>query len=118
MHSSGSAASHEGQIHNSNVDPHAGPKDRVARKRGPSMFLGEPNTKRPKGAHGLESDSTRTSAGIRANPSSVAPLPERLRPQLLADFIGQPHIVGPNSLLMNLVRSGAIGSMILWGPPG
>lgn len=50
--------------------------------------------------------------------SSAAPLAERLRPQSLEEFVGQPHLTGHDSLLMNLVRSGSIGSLILWGPPG
>lgn len=50
--------------------------------------------------------------------AAAAPLAERLRPQSLDQFIGQPHLTGPNSLLMNLVRSGSFGSLILWGPPG
>ncbi|EKM54373.1 uncharacterized protein PHACADRAFT_210174 [Phanerochaete carnosa HHB-10118-sp] len=50
--------------------------------------------------------------------SAAAPLAERLRPQSLDEFVGQPHLTGPSSLLMNLTRSGSFGSLILWGPPG
>lgn len=50
--------------------------------------------------------------------AAAAPLAERLRPQTLDEFVGQPHLTRPNSLLMNLVRTGSIGSLILWGPPG
>ena len=50
--------------------------------------------------------------------SAAAPLAERLRPQSLDEFVGQPHLTGHDSLLMNLVRTGSIGSLILWGPPG
>lgn len=33
--------------------------------------------------------------------------------------MGQPHLTGPNSLLMNLLSSGGnMGSIIFWGPPG
>ena len=46
------------------------------------------------------------------------PLAERLRPEKLADFIGQQHLVGPGGMLTPLVKSGRIPSMILWGPPG
>ena len=50
--------------------------------------------------------------------AAAAPLAERLRPQSLDEFVGQPHLTGYDSLLMHLVRSGSIGSLILWGPPG
>lgn len=47
-----------------------------------------------------------------------APLAERLRPRQLSDFVGQKHLTGEGSLLLSIVESRAIGSMILWGPPG
>ena len=50
--------------------------------------------------------------------SLAAPLAERLRPQSLDEFVGQSHLTGHDSLLMNLVRTGSIGSLVLWGPPG
>ncbi|KAI0758314.1 hypothetical protein BC629DRAFT_1584489 [Irpex lacteus] len=50
--------------------------------------------------------------------SAAAPLAERLRPQSLDDFIGQPQLTAPDSLLMGLVRSGSAGSMILWAHLG
>ena len=49
---------------------------------------------------------------------AAAPLAERLRPQSLDEFVGQPHLTGPDSLLMHLMDSGSTGSMIFWGPPG
>ncbi len=50
--------------------------------------------------------------------AASAPLAERLRPRTLEDFVGQEHLTGDSSLLLQLVESRAIGSMILWGPPG
>ncbi len=47
-----------------------------------------------------------------------APLAERLRPESLADFLGQSHLVGDGKLLGRLLDKGQIPSMILWGPPG
>ncbi|MDH4391652.1 MAG: AAA family ATPase, partial [Aquabacterium sp.] len=47
-----------------------------------------------------------------------APLAERLRPQTLADVIGQAHLLGPGKPLRVAFESGRIRSMILWGPPG
>lgn len=48
----------------------------------------------------------------------TTPLAERLRPQTLADFVGQQHLVGPDGVLGSMVRAGRIRSCILWGPPG
>jgi putative ATPase len=50
--------------------------------------------------------------------AASAPLAERLRPRQLGDFVGQKHLTGEGSLLLSIVESRAIGSMILWGPPG
>lgn len=49
---------------------------------------------------------------------SAIPLAERMRPQLIADYIGQDHILGENSGLRKAIESGNIPSMIFWGPPG
>lgn len=49
---------------------------------------------------------------------TAAPLAERLRPQTLDEFVGQQHLLGKDSLLTNSIKSGNVGSMILWGPPG
>lgn len=46
------------------------------------------------------------------------PLADRLRPQALAEVVGQDHLVGPNAPLGRMVASGKISSFILWGPPG
>lgn len=46
------------------------------------------------------------------------PLAERCRPQKLEDLVGQEHLVGPNGILRKAITSGAVPSMILWGPPG
>ena len=46
------------------------------------------------------------------------PLPERLRPTTLDDFVGQEHLVGPGSVLRTMIETGALSSFILWGPPG
>ncbi len=50
------------------------------------------------------------------NPS--IPLAERLRPQILADLVGQEHLSGQNSVLQKAISKGKVPSMILWGPPG
>ncbi len=48
----------------------------------------------------------------------MQPLAERLRPQTLDQFIGQKHLVGENAILRQMIESGRIASLILWGPPG
>lgn len=47
-----------------------------------------------------------------------APLAERLRPQNLAEYIGQEHLVGKNGFLRRAIEAKLIPSLILWGPPG
>src|SRR6516164_1722049 len=46
------------------------------------------------------------------------PLADRLRPQLLADIVGQDHLLGPEGPIGRMVASRQLASMILWGPPG
>ncbi|MCB1540473.1 MAG: replication-associated recombination protein A [Rhodoblastus sp.] len=46
------------------------------------------------------------------------PLADRLRPLALAEVAGQDHLLGPDGALMRLVRAGAMGSLVFWGPPG
>ena len=46
------------------------------------------------------------------------PLADRLRPQSLAEVVGQDHIVGPQGALTRMLASGRVPSIILWGPPG
>jgi len=46
------------------------------------------------------------------------PLAESLRPQGLAEFVGQSHLLAPGRALRECVEAGRLHSMILWGPPG
>ncbi len=46
------------------------------------------------------------------------PLPERLRPKNLDEYVGQEHLIGPNAILRRMIEAGNISSFILWGPPG
>ncbi len=48
----------------------------------------------------------------------LPPLPERMRPSTLADYVGQKHLVGEGCILRNMIGSGNLSSFILWGPPG
>jgi len=46
------------------------------------------------------------------------PLADRLRPKTLKEFIGQKHLVDKGKPIRQMIDSGKIASMILWGPPG
>jgi len=46
------------------------------------------------------------------------PLSSILRPKTLADFVGQPHLIGENKALQAFLINQKIPSMIFRGPPG
>ncbi len=46
------------------------------------------------------------------------PLADRLRPAMLADVVGQNHLVGEGAPIAQMAASGHLSSLILWGPPG
>ncbi|KUJ84736.1 replication-associated recombination protein A [Microbulbifer flavimaris] len=46
------------------------------------------------------------------------PLAARMRPDALAQYMGQTHLLGPGKPLREAVERGQLHSMILWGPPG
>ncbi len=48
----------------------------------------------------------------------LPPLPERLRPKTIDEFVGQQHLLGAGKVLRQLIESGNIPSIIFWGPPG
>ena len=50
--------------------------------------------------------------------SMLPPLPERMRPQNLDEYVGQKHLIGPGCVLRNMMETGNLTSFILWGPPG
>ena len=56
------------------------------------------------------------SAGLEKG--APRPLADRLRPQSLAEVVGQDHITAPDGVLGRMLASGHVSSMILWGPPG
>jgi putative ATPase len=49
---------------------------------------------------------------------SVVPLAERMRPNKLADVVGQEHIIGKDKMIRQLISGGKPFSLIFWGPPG
>ena len=68
---------------------------RAKRGDGPSLFA----------AAGLDNDAPR-------------PLADKLRPQKLADVVGQDQLLGPDGALTRMLESNSLGSLIFWGPPG
>ena len=50
--------------------------------------------------------------------STHRPLADRLRPTSLSDVIGQQKVLGPEAPLTVMLDSGALSSLIFWGPPG
>ena len=50
--------------------------------------------------------------------SRGAPLAARMRPRSFDEFVGQEHIIGPDSVLRTAIEADQVPSVILWGPPG
>lgn len=48
----------------------------------------------------------------------AAPLAARMRPRTFDEFVGQRHVVGPDSVLRRSIEADQLPSIILWGPPG
>jgi putative ATPase len=65
------------------------------KKSTPSLFA----------AAGLERDAPR-------------PLADKLRPDQLADVVGQDHLLGPDGALTRMLETRSLGSLVFWGPPG
>src|ERR1700689_2315205 len=63
--------------------------------KGPSLFA----------ASGLDRDAPR-------------PRADKLRPDKLADVVGQDHLLGPGGALTRMLETRSLGSLIFWGPPG
>ena len=55
---------------------------------------------------------------MSASSSLLPPLPERMRPRTLDQYVGQRHLVGEGCILRKMIESGSLSSFILWGPPG
>ena len=46
------------------------------------------------------------------------PLADLMRPESLDEMVGQPHLLGKNSLFRKVIESGTVPNMIFYGPPG
>ncbi|MDP2214590.1 replication-associated recombination protein A [Phenylobacterium sp.] len=51
-------------------------------------------------------------------PHAPSPLADRLRPQTLAEVVGQDHLLGEDGPIGRMAQAHRLASMILWGPPG
>ncbi len=52
------------------------------------------------------------------NLTKFSPLADRMRPTNFNEFVGQRHLLSPNSFLVRAIKSGNVGSCIFYGPPG
>jgi putative ATPase len=52
------------------------------------------------------------------NRRRAQPLAARMRPQTLAEFVGQNHFLGEGKLLRRLIKADRLGSVVFYGPPG
>jgi putative ATPase len=55
-------------------------------------------------------------AGLDAG--APRPLADKLRPDKLADVVGQDHLLGPDGILTRMLETRSLGSLVFWGPPG
>jgi putative ATPase len=49
---------------------------------------------------------------------ALPPLAERMRPRTLDEIVGQAGLLGPGRPLRTAIERDALGSVLLWGPPG
>lgn len=52
------------------------------------------------------------------NRRKALPLAARMRPQSLAEFVGQQHFLGEGKLLHRLIRADRLTALLFYGPPG
>jgi putative ATPase len=78
----------------------------------PSLFPEETGALATSGRTG----ATERAPRVAVDPS--APLAARMRPRSLDEFVGQEELVGPGRPLRELIETGQVPSLILWGPPG
>src|SRR6478672_13595806 len=64
----------------------------------------------------MPNDLFADAAGSRRD--AQAPLPQRVRPAALDEFVGQLDVVGEGSALRRAIAEDRVGSMIFFGPPG
>ena len=52
------------------------------------------------------------------NIKKYSPLADRMRANILGDFVGQDHLIYRGSFLVRAIENGQVGSCIFYGPPG
>ncbi|MFA0816191.1 MAG: replication-associated recombination protein A [Anaerofustis sp.] len=55
---------------------------------------------------------------FQSNRKESEPLAQRMRPDTLDEFVGQPHILGKGKMLYRMIEADKISSIILYGPAG
>ncbi len=76
-----------------------------------NVTLGGSSPKRPQ-----ETPTLFAAAGL--DHEAPHPLPDRLRPRVLSEVVGQDHILGPDGALTRMLETRTLGSLVFWGPPG
>ncbi len=54
----------------------------------------------------------------RRHLAGAEPLPVRMRPKTLEDFVGQEHFIDPGKMLRRMIQADRLSSVIFYGPPG
>lgn len=62
--------------------------------------------------------SVSSDAEVQDRPAKKRSLAERMRARSFEEVVGQEHITGKEALLPRLIRSGYLGSLLFYGPPG
>jgi putative ATPase len=64
----------------------------------------------------VRSPSLFSAAGLDRD--APRPLADKLRPAMLAEVVGQDHLLGPDGALTRMLETRSLGSLVFWGPPG
>lgn len=110
VHATWSFLQNKGQTQNTDS------KHEETKQEGPANLEQEPSY----------SSQPKTEAGAppikksKRTEDELAPLAEQMRPTVLADYVGQSHLMGPQGVLRRILESSnpRIPSMVLWGPSG
>jgi putative ATPase len=76
----------------------------------------ETNNMAPRAKKPDASPSLFAAAGV--DHDAPRPLADKLRPQTLAEVVGQDHLLGPDGALTRMIETRSLGSLVFWGPPG
>ncbi len=73
---------------------------------------------RPRRLSSTPQDTLFGASAAKPGEGDAAPLPSRMRPRTLEDFVGQRQLFAAHSPLRNAIEMDRLRSTILWGPPG